>query len=361
MCLKLDDVTLGLRAMVRLLNLLIMLARGKGHAYIRAMILHLLVVFRDRRLDMPAWQIASHGLSAYNEEAGELSFSVLGRACLGDTKRSDFDHLSKLYRLFNVYRSVEDEVGADVDSQRNMTSWRKIIKNDGPEVTATTEFVRAHLRQIRDGQLFVYNNTAKSFKDRAVAIQHLKRIRHRELTLWMKQEDMSSHFDGHINKMEELLRTDWGSAHSDIWPELAQEAPAPVSEREVARYDLEDSDQECIEDAVQVLPAQTQPKRKKSRTKAVVSDDDQQSLCSEKATSSDEEYIAARDQPSEKTAAVEPSSSKKGPEEWGAWCNINPNAIISGGRRTRRGRGQRDPNSSDFPIVMGVRQSDIAD
>lgn len=310
---------------------------------------------------MPSWQIAANGLSAYNEEAGELSFSVLGRACLGDTKRSDFDHLSKLYRLFNVYRSVEDEVGADVDSQRNMTSWRKIIKSDGPEVTATTEFVRAHLRQIRDGQLFVYNNTSKSFKDRAVAIQHMQRIRHRELSLWMKEEDMSSHFDGHINKMEELLRTDWGSVHSDIWPELAQEAPQPVSEMEVARYDIEESDEEGIEDAAHVLPVPTKQTRKRFRSKPVVSDDGEQSSCSEKATSSDEEYIAAREQPSEKATADEPSSSKVGPEEWGAWCNINPNAIITGGRRTRRGRGQRDPNSSDFPIVLGVLQTDIAD
>ena len=243
---------------------------------------------------MPSWQIAANGLSAYNEEAGELSFSVLGRACLGDTKRSDFDHLSKLYRLFNVYRSVEDEVGADVDSQRNMTSWRKIIKNDGPEVTATTEFVRAHLRQIRDGQLFGYNNTTKSFKDRAIAIQHMQRIRHRELSLWMKKEDMSSHFDGHINKMEELLRTDWGSVHSDIWPELAQEEPVPVSENEIARYDLEESDEECIEDTAHVLPAPTKQRRKRSRTKSVVSGDGEQSSRVEKTTTSDEEYIATR-------------------------------------------------------------------
>ena len=52
----------------------------------------------------------------YNEELGEISFSVLARCVLGDNHKSDLQHMRSLYKLLPVYRDTKDQLLADTVS-----------------------------------------------------------------------------------------------------------------------------------------------------------------------------------------------------------------------------------------------------
>ena len=148
---------------MRMLKLLILLCRGKGHMYIRGIITQTLVIFYQRAKSLPHWQMLEANLCTFNEEAGEISFSCLARACLGDTQRDNAEHLNKLYVMIKAYAEVENEIEADVASERNTTSWRKKLKADSEEMDATVECILSQLRMIKDKKLCMYDNTRQSY------------------------------------------------------------------------------------------------------------------------------------------------------------------------------------------------------
>ena len=332
-----------------MLNLLMMLARGKGHNYIRVIIIHLLIMLRDRRRNMPAWRILLSGLSNFNEEAGELSFSVLSRACLGDTQTGNHEHLAKLFRLFNVYSAVEAEIEADLASERNFTSWRKKIDPMGEDVQATIVFVRNRLREIALDQCLVYDGTEASYKSRLHANTQLQTIKPKLNPLWI--QDITTIFVGHLSKTQEMMNgewSEWGSIHLDIWPEL-QQVQQPQDEEVYPRYDEDDSESADDEPnpELQDQPMADIAKASKAKSKSAVSGD-------EDADSDSSEYADARvpeSQPAKKrrtkkktvksrTQAFDPSIN---------FANVDPNFILPDGcrRRKKANKHASDNGSSD--------------
>ena len=78
----------------------------------------------------------------FNEELGELTFSILARSVLGDHTRYDFDHMDRLFRLLKVYRAVKSDVVADNSNASNSLNWRHKINKVGDEVTSTQLFFK---------------------------------------------------------------------------------------------------------------------------------------------------------------------------------------------------------------------------
>ena len=54
-------------------------------------------------------------LSCFNEEAGEISFSILGRCTLGDTVKNKNEHMSDMYLLSNHLLHTKNEVLNEFD------------------------------------------------------------------------------------------------------------------------------------------------------------------------------------------------------------------------------------------------------
>ena len=187
---------------MRTLKLLIILNQDKPHLYTRGIVVQAMVLRHQKLQNLPAWRILKAGLSNYNEEAGEMSFSILARACLGDTQRNEVDHLNKLYRLLDVYSLVVSEVEEDVASKCNNTSWRKSVTPDSPEVLASVQFVLTRLRQVRDKQVRVYSDDGKSFKQREYADDHLQPLPADIYTLW--RADCSDNVIACMNSAKKL-------------------------------------------------------------------------------------------------------------------------------------------------------------
>ena len=75
------------------------------NAYQGAMVMHLLILLYQRKHNLPTWQMYTMSASVFNEEVGEMSLSVLGRVTLGDTLKSDFEYMNKMYALqHNIVR-----------------------------------------------------------------------------------------------------------------------------------------------------------------------------------------------------------------------------------------------------------------
>ena len=88
---------------------------GNIRGYQKSMMMQLLLLMYQKKNESPQWKMLVGSVSVYNEEAGESSFSVLSRVCLGDTLKSDFKHMDKMYQLTRQYSvlsdSIQDEKG----------------------------------------------------------------------------------------------------------------------------------------------------------------------------------------------------------------------------------------------------------
>jgi hypothetical protein len=80
-----------------MLQLLIILAENKSNTYIRSVIMQLLIILHQKQHNLPTWLILKSSLSLFNEEAGEMSFSVLSRCVVGDTIKHKLDYMNNMY------------------------------------------------------------------------------------------------------------------------------------------------------------------------------------------------------------------------------------------------------------------------
>ena len=338
---------------MRMLKLLMLFCRGKGHMYIRGIISQTLVVLYQRRHTLPQWKMLQAGVSTFNEEAGEISFSCLGRACLGDTQRDNAEHMNKLYVLIKAYAQVEDELEADIASERNEASWRKKLKPDSEEVRATEEFILGQFRLIRAKKLQMYDGTVESFKNAAHAHENMRAHVSPHKEYWV--EDTTHWLSVHIEKQAELLQSNWCAQHCDIWPEFKVPEPDNVAvDLELAGSEAEDSDKsrqsmdsrayseeekggDAEEEPVQpVKPVQNGGVfRPRKPNKLVVSSTDESSDSGDESEVDEDDNVSVR---SDVTQGKRIS-------------NINTSNIIQGGRNQRRSRASRAA-ASDFPIVL---------
>ena len=84
--------------------------RGTAHNYPKMQLTQLLILEYWRMADYYALDLMKANTSIINEELGEATFSLLGRAVLGDSCRSDFEYMRGVYKLIPLYREVKDDL-----------------------------------------------------------------------------------------------------------------------------------------------------------------------------------------------------------------------------------------------------------
>jgi hypothetical protein len=214
---KLGDGKYGVEMLHRMLHLLMILQRGKSHMYIHSMMMQLLILLHQRRKNTCAWQMLMGSLSTFNEEAGELSFSMLARCMLGDTQKRKFAHLNELYQQIHFYGAVEREFGADGAGFNKNGNWRKKLDPDGDFITAVTAHMHSVIRQIRTRTLFVYTGKPRTWRDLPPARQTLKRV-YNPIPLWVA--DMEPELDRQLLKCQQKFSTFWVEPYKHMWPEF---------------------------------------------------------------------------------------------------------------------------------------------
>ena len=219
--LKLDDGKLATKHIVRMLHLLVLLARGKSDVYAQSVLMECLLLAYQKEKELPMWDMFVGGLSCFNEEAGEISFAMLARSVRGDTTHDHLTHLRKMYALIHSYAGVERLIKTqhlDVTDDKFRGNWRKKVDPDGWAAQETRSLLSTLLRQIKAQSYRVYPGTLPEYKSRTDALQNMVKYTRVKASFW--DIDFKAGLEKQVEKCRVKYKKDWMSKHSDIWPEF---------------------------------------------------------------------------------------------------------------------------------------------
>ena len=238
LAMKSDDGLLVTRHLALLLRLNLMFKQK--NAYSRSMFFHMLLLCHQRQHNLPSWQMYTKSASVFNEEVGEIS-SVLGRAVLGDTLQSDFEHMSKLYLLQHHYRAVTKEIRTDQNRKARSSGYIKLAKHE-LVLKKTTEFILASIVQMEAGTYRVYTGPLKktnpAYMAKAVASASTRAERHNGMSFWLAHSSNANQIDTvmdklRLNAVKTYFQT-WGLQIRSVWPEMGA-IPPRIREMALAR------------------------------------------------------------------------------------------------------------------------------
>ncbi len=156
--LKLNDSTLAVKYLHRMLHLLVVLNHGKSNMYAQSVLMQCLLMAHQKAHTLPEWTIFKHNMACFNGEAGEISFAMLSRSARGDTCQDYLPHLQKLYTLLHWYASVKAMIKKrqNSDGSSHSQNWRKKLDPTGRLVQETASVVCGLLRQVKSKTYRVY-------------------------------------------------------------------------------------------------------------------------------------------------------------------------------------------------------------
>lgn len=206
-----------------LLRLQLLLEPYKGYrGYIRPTIAQLLILLHQRRHNIPAWQMLVRDASIFNEETGEMSFSVLSRCVQDDTMKSKHAHLDNMYRMVPYIMSVDQEItddhhGANAAAQFN---WRRVAKKESETCQAMIVYMKGMCRATAQGVRQQYNGKdkhSKCYKNKAEGNKCWVLLE-KKVPFW--RNSVTTILAGDILATKSYSHTNFGCDHVHIWPEM---------------------------------------------------------------------------------------------------------------------------------------------
>ena len=238
-----------------ILKVLMLLSGGKSNSYSQSICMHFMQLLYQQERNLPAWTMFRDNVNMFNEEQGEISFSVLGRAVTGSGNRKDIDVMREQWLRIQQYRefdeAMEQEYAKNGASEQN---WRKSYNPYDPEVNATSEFMLARLRQLGQSSYEVYSNTTVS-QTKAEADKTMVPFT-RSTPIW--KDDTSAYLDTQLDKCIKFTSA-WAANFGHIWSAFAPPGMAEVDEPEALLVEREDADGDGAEHMHEESAAEEQP------------------------------------------------------------------------------------------------------
>lgn len=186
----------------------------RSHNYPKMMLCCMLITEHWRRTHYVGRAMMKKNMHMYNEELGEISFSVLARCVLGDNHKSDLQHLRSLYKLLPVYRDTKDQLLADTTSSDSI-NYRYTIKPGDDSVMVVTLFFQRTIRQIRSGEYRSYNGSSEAYKSAAKAVGCLTVDCLPEIF----RSDITDLVDAYFDQIDRSVHSNFLYSDRDIWRE----------------------------------------------------------------------------------------------------------------------------------------------
>ena len=227
-CLKLGDGEAVLRQQYLLLKVFLVLNNSNCREYQRALStsVHLWEWMRSR--NHPCWRLFKNNASAFNEESGEICFSVLAREIAGSGVRSDCEAVGSKFKLITTKMRVAQDLKFDPRGEDFAVRKHKEIKTDSAEVRATVHFFERTIRAIVTGAFRHYGADCGALDAQA------RRARSQRTTVPAGMVDKLKGSDV-LTRLKEVsisqrvkFRGYWVHPHRDIWP---ASQPLPPEER----------------------------------------------------------------------------------------------------------------------------------
>lgn len=219
---KCNDGLLALKHLVLVLHLNIMLARGKSNCYVQSIMVHVMNLFHSKKHDLPPYKMLKDHFAVFNEEPGEISFSVLSRTVLGKSVKNSVSLMNDRYKAISRMRQIDANFQTDNASQYHTDSnWRKSYSAEDEMVLATGGWFATRIREIKDGQLTIYSRSPAALKSKVQAAMH-QVPSDREHPLWMSDERLEAGWDMNMSSAADKFReTTFGQTNcKKHWPEF---------------------------------------------------------------------------------------------------------------------------------------------
>ena len=191
---------------------------NKSHNYPRRQLAYMLTLAYWIKIQHITTTMIDGNMHMVNEESGEILFSALGNAVLGDNIKSDFDHMNKLYKLIPVYREVLRDIKADVNKNPDSITWHHNISVDSVEVAATSFFFSRSIREILQNTFKSYTRTQK-YGTRAKEIPLMVK----DFTPLVYNPGISAAVEAEFTEIEKDISRVWVNTHSDLWPAVDEQ------------------------------------------------------------------------------------------------------------------------------------------
>lgn len=217
--------------MSRLLK--VFLCLGSQH-YEPALLFSMAQLHRLQSISHPVWKMFERSPWVFNEEAGELSFSLLQRFTSKDTMRADFKHLDSKYKLISLFYDCARDFGEDL-LEGGLANYFNVIEIDpeGDEVIALARHFMSVIEDMKSGRWTHYRPVKGIKKGPANpnygkrAIEMLKSVSPEPVKV-MYLDDTSKVFDEMSSKYYQSKINLW-----DIPEEWAQYLRDDVDEKEI--------------------------------------------------------------------------------------------------------------------------------
>ena len=130
----------------RMVKLIICLSQSHK-TYAKSMMMQILILMYQKEKNLPSWQMFMGSSAVFNEEALEMSFSVLSR-CLGDTTKMMFEHMSSMYKLTGLYAETTDVLRTELGRVRKQNGYYS-LDNKVVEVQTVVTFMQESIRALK--------------------------------------------------------------------------------------------------------------------------------------------------------------------------------------------------------------------
>ena len=242
--------------------------RWQSNNYVQTIIFQLLLFNNAIAEELPTWKLLQQNFSMFNEEPGEMSFAVLGRAVLGDHVTNLLEHMNKRFLLVREHQQEDDALRADNGMTFKADNhWRRNWTVDAPEVQSARHFLSSRLREMTTAHFMVYpSHTAvpAAFLNKSVAAANMTTF-HRTNRAWVS--NISVPLALHLSKLSKF-KSAWASSQPNKWPEFQpallpappvlepeEHAPGDDEEKEGAGDDWGDE----VQDVLDIRPREGAP------------------------------------------------------------------------------------------------------
>jgi hypothetical protein len=143
-----DDGERLLTAMYKLLIVFLILDSPQSREYQRALTMSIHLWEWMRVNDHAGWRIFRQNASAFNEESGEIAFSVLARDLASSGIRSDVKSVSRKFGMIKAKMTVAKGLEVELCGDGFSTHDHCVVKVKSPEVDATVAFFKGMIRKL---------------------------------------------------------------------------------------------------------------------------------------------------------------------------------------------------------------------
>ena len=164
-------------------------------------------------------------LSCFNEEAGEIAFSVLARLIQSNSRRNQHEQCAGQFKMLKANIATAKALGYDVDFQfgKGKEAGRTVVSDK--DIATAKGFLQSMIRECVAGVYHPYHANFKKFNNAMdcklggeVSMPEVK-------SMERLFQDVKPAFDKHLSKIPDRMEGWWIAKEKKSWPDLDRMDP----------------------------------------------------------------------------------------------------------------------------------------